>query len=93
VVSPGGFWKPIGHLINTDKKTILGCNFLTNWLSDIALILGTLFGRNIGLEDNDLKDLCSGILIHDVGKTRISTDILNKNGKLTKEEFAIIKTS
>ena len=53
--------------------------------------VGTLFGRNIGLEDNDLKDLCSGILMHDVGKTRISTDILNKNGKLTKEEFAIIK--
>lgn len=53
--------------------------------------VGTLFGRNIGLEDNVLKDLCSGILMHDVGKTRINTDILNKNGKLTKEEFEIIK--
>ncbi len=29
--------------------------------------------------------------MHDVGKTKISTDILNKNGKLTKEEFDIIK--
>ncbi len=53
--------------------------------------VGTLFGRNIGLKNDDLKDLCSGILIHDVGKTRISTDILNKNGKLTKEEFEIVK--
>ncbi len=25
-------------MINTDKKTILGWNFLTNWLSGIALI-------------------------------------------------------
>jgi putative nucleotidyltransferase with HDIG domain len=53
--------------------------------------VGTLFGRNIGLENDDLKNLCSGILMHDIGKTRISTDILNKNGKLTKEEFEKIK--
>ncbi len=53
--------------------------------------VGTLFGKNIGLDDDVLKNLCSGILLHDVGKTRISTDILNKNGKLTKEEFEKIK--
>jgi HD-GYP domain-containing protein (c-di-GMP phosphodiesterase class II) len=53
--------------------------------------VGTLFGKNIGLADGELKDLCSGILMHDIGKTRISTAILNKNGKLTKEEFEQIK--
>ena len=53
--------------------------------------VGTLFGKNIGLDDDELKNLCSGILMHDVGKTRISTDILNKKGKLTKEEFDEIK--
>ncbi|MCR4288921.1 MAG: HD domain-containing protein [Candidatus Scalindua sp.] len=53
--------------------------------------IGTLFAKSIGLEDDDLKGFCSGILLHDVGKTRISTDILNKNGKLTKEEFEEIK--
>ena len=40
---------------------------------------------------SDLKHFCSGILLHDIGKTRISTDILNKKGKLTKEEFEEIK--
>ena len=35
--------------------------------------------------------LFRSILLHDVGKTRISTDILNKKGKLTKEEYAKIK--
>ncbi len=54
--------------------------------------VGTLFAKNIGLGENDLKQLCSGILLHDLGKTKISTDILNKKGKLTKEEFQIIKT-
>ncbi len=53
--------------------------------------VGTLFGQELGLGVKDLKGLCAGILLHDVGKTRISTDILNKKGKLTKEEFDIIK--
>ncbi len=53
--------------------------------------VGTLFAKNIGVQDDDLKGFCSGILLHDVGKTKISTDILNKKGKLTKEEFEEIK--
>jgi len=53
--------------------------------------VGTLFAQSIGLGENELKNLCAGILVHDIGKTRISTDILNKKGKLTKEEFAKIK--
>ena len=53
--------------------------------------VGTLFAKDIGLENDDLKGLCSGILLHDVGKTKISTSILNKKGKLTKEEFEEIK--
>jgi putative nucleotidyltransferase with HDIG domain len=53
--------------------------------------VGTLFGQDLGLGVKDLKGLCAGILLHDVGKTKISTDILNKKGKLTKEEFDIIK--
>ncbi len=53
--------------------------------------VGTLFARELGFEGKDLKHFCSGILLHDIGKTRISTDILNKKGKLTKEEFEEIK--
>jgi HD-GYP domain-containing protein (c-di-GMP phosphodiesterase class II) len=53
--------------------------------------VGTLFGQGLGLGVKDLKGLCAGILLHDVGKTKISTDILNKKGKLTKEEFEIVK--
>jgi len=53
--------------------------------------VGTLFAKELGFGDEDLKHFCSGILLHDVGKTRISTDILNKKGKLTKEEYEKIK--
>ena len=53
--------------------------------------IGTLFAKELGFGDEDLKHFCTGILLHDVGKTKISTDIINKKGKLTKEEFAKIK--
>ncbi len=53
--------------------------------------VGTLFAQNLGFGVKDLKGFCSGILLHDIGKTRISTDILNKKGKLTKEEFEQIR--
>jgi len=53
--------------------------------------VGTLFAKDLGIGEDDLKRFCTGILLHDVGKTKISTDILNKKGKLTNEEFAKIK--
>ncbi len=53
--------------------------------------MGTLFAKELGFKDEDLKHFCSGILLHDIGKTRISTDIINKEDKLTKEEFDEIK--
>jgi putative nucleotidyltransferase with HDIG domain len=53
--------------------------------------VGTLFAKNLGFGDDDLKRFCTGILLHDIGKTKISTDIINKKGKLTKEEFDKIK--
>ena len=49
--------------------------------------VGTLFAKELGFGDDDLKRFCTGILLHDVGKTKISTDILNKKGKLTDEEL------
>jgi HD-GYP domain-containing protein (c-di-GMP phosphodiesterase class II) len=56
-----------------------------------VVAVGTLFGQKLGLGLKDLKGLCAGILLHDVGKTKISPDILNKKGKLTEEEFDIVK--
>jgi putative nucleotidyltransferase with HDIG domain len=53
--------------------------------------VGTLFAKELGFRDEDLKHFCAGVLLHDIGKTRISTDILNKKGKLTTQEFAKIK--
>ncbi|MCR4289904.1 MAG: HD domain-containing protein [Candidatus Scalindua sp.] len=49
--------------------------------------IGSLFAKNIGLGEKDMKTFCTGMLLHDLGKTKIHSDILNKKGTLTDDEF------
>ncbi len=53
--------------------------------------IGSLFAKNIGLNEKDMKSFCTGMLLHDLGKTKVSSSILNKKGQLTDEEFGRIK--
>jgi HD-GYP domain-containing protein (c-di-GMP phosphodiesterase class II) len=48
-------------------------------------------GKQLGLEGNDLKEAGLAGLLHDVGKMMIDEAVLNKPGKLTDEEFNIVK--
>ncbi|GAA0083862.1 HD-GYP domain-containing protein [Clostridium sp. CTA-7] len=54
--------------------------------------LSYLFGKWHGLNDAQLHNLIYASLLHDFGKTKIDKKILNKKGKLNKEEFETIKT-
>lgn len=47
--------------------------------------------EKIGLNDFERKMLTLGALFHDIGKLEIPRDILNKKGKLTPEEWEIVK--
>ncbi|MBU0996568.1 MAG: PAS domain S-box protein [Firmicutes bacterium] len=49
-------------------------------------------GTELHLRDEDLKELELAGLYHDIGKISIPDDILRKPGKLTKDEYDIIKT-
>ena len=49
-------------------------------------------GIGMGLNNNQLVNLAAGAMLHDIGKIGISKEILDKPGKLTKDEFEIIKT-
>lgn len=54
--------------------------------------LGALeIGRRLGLAEHDLDLLHRGGLLHDVGKVGIPAALLDKPGKLTGEEYEIIK--
>jgi len=45
----------------------------------------------LGLQRKNLKKLYNAALLHDIGKIGIPESILNKNGKLTSEEFEFVK--
>ena len=48
-------------------------------------------GQRLGLADDELRVAGMAGLLHDVGKATIPLHILNKPGKLTPEEFEVIK--
>ncbi len=54
-------------------------------------VLAISAGKSLDLTDDDLKILGLGTMFHDLGKSRIPGQILNKPGKLSDEEFAIMK--
>ncbi len=50
------------------------------------------FCRYMGMEKEQLIEAGIGGMLHDVGKMRVPDHILNKPGKLTDEEFEIMKS-
>lgn len=50
------------------------------------------FARSLGLNDDTVRLLGLGGLIHDLGKMALPVELLRKPGKLTADEFAIIQT-
>ena len=57
---------------------------------NVALV-SRIIGKWLKLSKDDLKVLAVAGLLHDIGKTQIPDEVLNKPGKPTDEEFALIK--
>jgi len=57
------------------------------WITDMSMLVG----RELELDRDALKRLELGALFHDIGKIGIPTEILQKPGPLTDEEFEIVK--
>lgn len=55
-------------------------------------VLSLVLGVELNLNKNELKSLCLGAILHDIGKIFIPPKILNKEDKLTEEEYEIVKT-
>jgi HD-GYP domain-containing protein (c-di-GMP phosphodiesterase class II) len=49
------------------------------------------FGRHLGLARNKLENLAQGVLMSEVGKTKLPLDLLTKRDRLTDEEFELLK--
>ncbi len=55
-------------------------------------IIAIIGGRQFGLDEKELMLLGIAGLLHDIGMLKIPQNILNKKGKLTDEEYNIIKS-
>ncbi len=72
------------HLKNKDDYTALHCLRVC--------ILALALGRHLGFDEEDINLLGIGALLHDIGKMRVPSAILNKPGRLTEREFEIMKS-
>jgi HD-GYP domain-containing protein (c-di-GMP phosphodiesterase class II) len=52
---------------------------------------GLRVARDLGVPESSMSDLEMGALLHDIGKIGIPDNILNKPGRLTPEEYELVK--
>ncbi|HEX3119859.1 MAG TPA: HD-GYP domain-containing protein [Candidatus Acidoferrum sp.] len=66
-----------------DLNTGLHSTRLAEW--------GLLVARSLGVSERDMYELEMGALLHDIGKVGVPDNILNKPGRLTDEEYEVVK--
>ena len=80
-----------------DHTTLLGLamikdydNYTFSHSVNVGILALTL-GSYLGMDRDALRDVNTAGLLHDIGKTRIDKAIINKPGKLSAEEFELMK--
>lgn len=86
----------VEHIIETD--------YVTEGLMDIrtyddytfvhcldTCIMSTVIGVAAKMDETSIKELGVGAILHDIGKTKISSKIINKQQPLSQDEFAEIR--
>ncbi len=74
----------LGRIKQADTYTFQHC------VSVCALMVS--FSHALGLDAAAVQEAGLGGLLHDMGKMKIPNEILNKPGRLTEEEFTIMKS-
>ncbi len=82
------FYKTIRAISNAlDTK-----DSYTNGHSLRVTLYSMILAKQLGLDEDYMEDIEIAGLLHDIGKIAMPKSILCKNGKLTDEEFAIMKS-
>ena len=84
-------WRMSMQIVQTLVKTIDAKDSYTNGHSARVAQYSVMLAKRMGFKEEELGRLEYTALLHDVGKIGVSDAILNKKGKLTEEEYAIIK--
>lgn len=54
-------------------------------------VIASFFGVQMSFTRTMLEDLAAGAILHDIGKMKVPKNILNKDSKLTEDEFGKMK--
>ena len=77
--------------IETLRYTVEAKDIYTRGHSDRVSEYSVLIGKKLRLSEKDLKTLKIGGLFHDIGKIGVPDSILQKEAKLTDDEYSQIK--
>ena len=80
-----------GKTINTIISTLHEKNKREEQHSHRVSYLCQSIGKAIGLSEEEIKELKTVGLLHDIGKIAVEESVLNKPGKLTEDEWDQIK--
>ena len=86
----------VGQIIQSDKVSLDMVDLRTfddyTYRHSVNVaVLSTIIGMGLGLKQDALNDLCVAAMFHDMGKLMIDAEVINKPGRLTKEEFGLVK--
>jgi len=82
------------NLLNSIKTLITVINAKDKYTyghSERVVIYATAIAEAMGVDEQQIKMLRYGAYLHDIGKIEISRDVLNKESKLTEDEWQILK--
>ena len=82
----------IREIVEAFAKTIDMKDKYTNGHSTRVAEYTALLARELGYDEDTVEKYYNIALMHDIGKIGIPASVLNKDGKLTDEEYAIIKS-
>ena len=93
------YHKPATNSENQNLKDLISClisvveakDTYTANHSERVKAYSELIARSLGLSESSIMLITHAALLHDIGKMGISDSVLGKPGKLTEEEFEIIK--
>ncbi len=77
----------LDHLINISIYDDYTVNHSLN-----VMMLATVIAKYKGLGMQEIKNLAIGCMFHDIGKTFIPIELINKPDVLTRDEFEMVKT-
>jgi putative nucleotidyltransferase with HDIG domain len=84
--------KAIKHTSLREWLTVIGCHHNDSYRHCLFVTgFAVAFAQHLGMREDDQRRLARAALLHDVGKAFISTDLLDKPGKLTDAEIAEIR--